>query len=186
MTETNPYRYMTADKGTRKRVEFTHGKVSGSVVIAYVGQDGGVFIGTDGAHVNDDNPAITYNGDEFIGRVWVTQDENGAWVASDTAWNKASQWSDPAGKYTRRDNWTDAGKLATRMIDQALMQVMTEHHDPRLQAESELNYKETRAHDAWEAARKAENEARKTKAALREAVREFSKATTEFYNGEGN
>lgn len=164
----NPY---TFRRGPSVRVELpADGKVTGSVVIHYVGQGHHVIVGTEDAHVNDDNPAMFYGGHRYIGRVWPVRNEAGEWVPDpDNSWNKRSPWDDASGKYTMTENWSDAGKLATRMIDAALMKCIAEHYDPALDAEAEACSAERDAMDAWKADAEAKANAAKARKALRDA-----------------
>lgn len=174
----NPYTYPGTDEhdgGDRAvRIDLGDGKVSGSVVIQYIG-DGGIVIGTLGAHVNDDRPGITYNGDGYIGRVWVKRNPDGSWyVDPDNLWNRTGSGNAP--KFTRRDNWSDAGKLANRMIIDRLLSAMAEHYEPereRLGDAAEAERDAYRAWNKWAEAKAAEEEARK---ALRAAERKLTKA----------
>ena len=179
----NPYRFHGATErdrnGTAFRVNLPDGgKVTGSVVIQYVGH--GIIIGTEGAHVNDDNIGIEYNGEGYIGRVWVKRDQHGEWIADpDNMWNQ-TRGRDTMGSFTRRDNWSDAGKVADRMIVRALCDLIAEHYDPRADALGLAHEAERTAFQAWNAheeAAKAEREARK---ALRSAEKALEKARAEL------
>lgn len=166
----NPY---TFRQYPSVRVELpADGKVTGSVVISYVGQGHKVIVGTEGAHVNDNNPAIYYGGHRYIGRVWpVPNDGNdGPWIVDpDNSWNKTSPWSDASGKYTLTENWSDAGKLATRMIDAALLKLVADHFDATLAAEAEAVSAERDAMNAWKANEEAKAKAAEARKELRQA-----------------
>lgn len=172
----NPYTYQ---RGPSVRVELpADGKVTGSVVIQYVGQGHHVIVGTDGAHVNDDNPAIYYGGERFIGRVWPIKNDgnDGSWIVDpDQSWNKTSPWSDATGKYTRTE-WSDAGKLATRMIDAALLKCVADNYDPALDALAEARSAENAAMDAWRKYDEAKTAAADARKELRRRERYLDEA----------
>jgi hypothetical protein len=175
----NPYTFHGAQErdrnGTAVRVSLpADGKVTGSVVIQYVGH--GIIVGTDGAHVNDDNIGLMYNGDGYIGRVWVKRDQHGEWIADpDNMWNQ-TRGRDTMGSFTRRDNWSDAGKVADRMIVRALCDLMAEHYDPAADALGRAHEAEREAYQAWEAHQKAAQTEREARATLRAAEKALSKA----------
>jgi hypothetical protein len=175
----NPYRFHGAQErdntGTAFRFELpAGGKVTGSVVVQYVGH--GIIVGTEGAHINDDNIGLEYNGDGYIGRVWVKRDQYGEWIADpDNMWNKTRGY-DTQGSFTRRDNWSDAGKLADRMIVRALCDLITEHYDEQADALGRAHEAEREAFRAWDDHAKTAEAERAARKALRAAERTLAKA----------
>lgn len=176
----NPYTYQ---RGPSVTVELpADGKVTGTVVISYVGQGHNVIVGTEDAHVNDDNPAIYYGGHRFIGRVWPVRNDgnDGPWIVDpDNSWNKRSPWDDATGKYTMTENWSDAGKLATRMIDAALLKCIADNYDPALDALAEARSAEQRAREAWDKYDEAKRDAAEARKKLRAAERYLDQARRE-------
>lgn len=63
-----------------------HGKgksvVTGRVTISFIG-DGIAFVGTDGAHHNDNNPAISFRGTEWLAHEAFTRQPDGTWELTD-------------------------------------------------------------------------------------------------------
>lgn len=173
----NPYTYPDTQGAERTVwIDLGDGKVTGTVAIQYIG-DGGVIIGTLGAHVNDDKPGIEYGGAGYIGRIWVKRNEDGTWyVDPENSWNRTSSYGPAAPRFTRRDNWSDAGKLASRMIIERLLAAMEEHYEPQRELLGDAAEAERDAHRAWDDYAKAKATADEARKVLRAAERKLEKA----------
>jgi hypothetical protein len=134
------------------------GKVSGRVVAKPM-RHGYVFVSTDGAHVNDDNPAIDFRGESWL----VTL--------------RLIDGNDPQPHITRRQNWSDAppsyARTIVEAVSAAVAEYMSAHPDiVRAGALADLNNEMYTAQAKVRETRKAHIEARSAYNRLRKAFRE--------------
>lgn len=97
-------------------VVFAHGTVSGTVKIAFTDY-GRVHVTTD-AHVNDNAPAVTYRGTEYLISLHATRNDDGSW----------SEYQPEPWDVRKRHAWPDgyAAKTYRQAIVTALLTVVAE------------------------------------------------------------
>lgn len=98
-------------------ITFEHGQVAGTVRIAFTDY-GRVFVSTD-AHVNDDAPAVTFRGTEYLISLHATRSDDGSW----------SEYQPEPWDIRKRHVWPDGYATPTyrQTIVSALLQVVSEH-----------------------------------------------------------
>lgn len=86
------------------------GKVTGAVT-AYLTRADHASVRTEGAHVNDENLAVTYRGEDFLVHVHVFRGADGTW----------SLGADDTPHVTRRESWSDAPPSYARAVVDAIV-----------------------------------------------------------------
>jgi hypothetical protein len=88
-------------------------KVSGVFEITWQG-NGNIYVGTHGAHVNDDNAAIDFRGESWLVSLHFVRQSDGSYATS------------PNGRphVTRRQNWSDASPAASSAIVAAIAEAV--------------------------------------------------------------
>lgn len=80
-------------------------RVTGTVTFHFTGENS-VFVSTDGAHVNDDNPAVDYRGESWLVSAHYERDEHGNW----------DLYRSGGRNVTRRASWSDAPRTYEQAI----------------------------------------------------------------------
>lgn len=127
------------------------GKVTGTAILLVRG-DGTGQIRTEGAHVNDDNPAVDYRGESFLVHLEVVRDETGKVSLPDDGYRLGKY-----GSVTRRSNWSrsDAPVSFAMAIAEALVAEAQTRWTDEFEAEGLVAKTQQDLHYAEEEAAKA-------------------------------
>lgn len=101
------------------KISVQHGKgakvVTGVATLTFV--DDRVLFSTDGAHINDNTPAVDFNGESWLVRLSLARDGDGVWALE----------RDAHQSVTRRATWSEAPKSFRAAIVAAAQAAVTEH-----------------------------------------------------------
>lgn len=104
------------------------GKVTGTYTLTFRGE-GSALARTDGAHINDNNPAVDFRGESFLLHLELRRDP----ATGEVTFGESSGSRSPRGGVTRRSNWSDAPPSYADKIGEAIrahaQSVWTDEHD---------------------------------------------------------
>ena len=75
------------------------GKVTGCVTVRFT-SDRTAYVSTDGAHVNDSNPALQFRGRDYLAGIHVTRNGDGPWIPSRVHVTDRAKWTDAPRTFT--------------------------------------------------------------------------------------
>lgn len=137
------------------------GKVTGTFKVCFQG-DGNVYAGTEGAHVNDNNPAIDYRGESFLVSLHPKRQEDGTFECD-------RQYI----HVTRRQNWSDAPPS----FRDAIVKAVCEHVASLWSEDLERFGNDSRARQRLASLQREEEELKGKLAEVRKGIRSEVKDT---------
>jgi hypothetical protein len=145
------------------RVELNHGKgksvVTGPVTITFNGDDTAV-VDTEGAHINDDNPAVNFRGERLLIHLRLMRNAEGNWQGQPGSLQSVT-----------RANWTDAPPSFVGAVFAAVAAKVTEVWTEDIAREAAYVGAGNQAHSLEGDLVKLEAQVREVRTALAEAYK---------------